>query len=86
MKSFFINGESVLICNCETALAKCKIAKYMQAGKYTVKTDGNKVVFTAPYKITSVERGLRVIGMIKACEKCGRDPMVCELQTKQKER
>lgn len=86
MKSFFINGESVLIRNCETALGKCKIAKYMRAGKYTITTDGDKVMFIAPYAITSTQCGLRVIGMIKVCEKCGRDPMVRELQTKQKVR
>ncbi len=86
MKNFFINNESVLIRNCETVLGKCKIAQYMQAGKYTVKTDGDKVMFVAPYAITSVERGLRVIGMIKVCKKCTHDPIVRELQTKQKVR
>lgn len=84
MKSFFINDESVLVRNCDAPLGKCKIAHYMQAGKYTVKTDGDKVMFVAPYKITSVQRGSQVIGMVNACTKCGRDPMVRELRTKQR--
>lgn len=83
MKSCFINDTFALIRDCDTPLAKCKIAQYMQADKYAITTDGDKIIFTAPHKITSAQRGLRVIGMITACGECGRDPMLRELQIKQ---